>query len=368
MHVAPAPVASASVSASASATSATPAAPGIAFSFVGAFAPGVLTHAFRLGTGVAVAQSSEHGWSVTAVGAGKSRVAMTAKVGAKSRSPHVQVLFVGGSAPDDAWISVLDEEGFPRLELDTWRITGAAATRAPKRYLAIGALRADQWVALSTHQGPMYLYDQWPSKFELLRGHGDLPTVPPEVHLLDVAFLGEGRMCGLGMVEQPDAGTVSVALWSAGTADVPRTVALGPVEDPSSMRAVRGPAGECVVVTPTKAGASITRLRGGALATVKLDRRALLATSAPSGALWFYDDAKKAIGRADLAKDPVEVTTFALPGGQADCAEITEVTSVVALTDDDVWLTGLCWAGGQMRGDALLHTEPRGNVDVWPSP
>ena len=366
MHIAPAPVASAS--ASATAVSAPLPAPGITFSFVGAFTPGVLTHAFRLGSSVAVAQSSEHGWSVTAVGAGKSRVAMTAKVGAKSRSPHVQVLFVGGSAPDDAWISILDEEGFPKLELDTWRITSAAATRAPKRYLAIGALRVDQWVALSTHQGPMYLYDQWPSKLELLRGHGDLPTVPPEVHLLDVAFLGDGRVCGLGMVEQPDAGTVSVALWTAGPGDAPRTVSLGPVDDPSSMRVVRGPAGECVVVTPTKGGASIGRLRGGALVSAKLDRRALLATSTPSGALWFYDDAKKAVGRADLAKDPIEVTSFALPGGMADCTEITEVTSVVALTDEDVWLTGLCWAGGQMRGDALLHTEPRGNVDVWPSP
>ena len=293
---------------------------------------------------------------------------MTAKVGTKSRSPHVEVLFVGGSAPDDAWISVLDEEGFPKLGLDTWRITSAAATRVPKRYLAIGALRADQWVALSTHQGPMYLYDQWPSKFELLHGHGDLPTVAPQVHLIDVAFLGEGRVCGLGVIENPDAGTVSVALWAAGAGDAPRTVSLGPVDDPSSMRVVRGPAGECVVVTPTPAGASITRLRGGALASVKVDRRATLATSTPNGALWFYDDAKKALGRADLAKDPMELTSFPLPGGLADCTEITEVTSVVAPSDDDVWLTGSCWAGGQMRGDALLHTEPRGNVDVWPAP
>ena len=364
-----APVTSGSAPASAaSAASAAPPVPGTTFSFVGVFAPGVTTHAFRLGRSVAVAQSSEHGWSVTAVGAASARVELTAKLGAKRRTPNIQILFVGGSAPDDAWISVLDEAGFPTLALDTWHVTGDAVTRAAKRYLAIGALRPAQWVALPTHQGPMYLYDQVPSKFEGLRGQGALPTVPADVHLLDVAFLGDGRVCGVGVVEKPDAGTLSAVLWINGADGASRTLPLGAVDDASSMRVVRGPGGECVVVTPAKGATTLTRVRGDALTSVKVDRRAALATSTPSGALWFYDDEKKAMGRAALAKDPVALEAFALPGGLADCTEITDVTSVVALDEDDVWLTAQCWAGGKMRGDALLHTEPHGNVDVWPAP
>ncbi|HEX7602755.1 MAG TPA: hypothetical protein VF316_14160 [Polyangiaceae bacterium] len=360
--------ASASASAPASAVIAAPPVPGTTFSFVGVFAPGVTTHAFRLGRSVAVSQSSEHGWSVTTVSAARARVELTAKLGAKRRTPNIQILFVGGSAPDDAWISVLDEVGFPALAMDTWHVTGDAVARTAKRYLAMGALRPGQWVALPTHQGPVYLYDQVPSKFEGLRGKGALPTVPADVHLLDVAFLGDGRACGLGVVEKPDAGTLSAVLWLSGADNAARTLPLGAVDDAEAMRVVRGPGGECVVVTPGEGATTLARARGDALASVKMDRRATLATAVPSGTLWFYDDEKKAMGRAELAKDPIETAAFALPGGLADCTELTDVTSVVALDDDDVWLTGQCWAGGKMRGDALLHTEPPGNVDVWPAP
>lgn len=356
-----------SASASASAVVAAPPSPGTTFSFVGVFAPGVTVRAFHLGRAVAIAQSSDHGWSVTSVGPARARVELTAKLGAKRRVPNVQILFVGGAAPDDAWISVLDEAGFPTLAMDTWHVTGDAATRAAKRYLAVGELRPAQWVALPTHQGPVYLYDQVPSKFEGLRGKGALPTVPADVHLLDVAFLGDGRACGLGVVEKPDAGALSAVLWLSGADDAARTLPLGAVDDAEAMRVVRGPGGECVVVTPGEATTTFARARGDALASVTVDRRATLATAVPSGAIWFYDDDKKAMGRAELAKAP-ETAAFALPGGLADCTEVTDVTSVVALDDDDVWLTGQCWAGGKMRGDALLHTEPQGTVDVWPAP
>jgi hypothetical protein len=147
-------------------------------------------------------------------------------------------------------------------------------------------------------------------------------------------------------------------------------VAVGPIQD-ASMNVVRGSEGDCVIVTAsapppfTHSATSFARIQGDALASVKVDEcHATLATATPRG-IWLYDDDKRAIYRAELAAN-VAMTVVAFPAGLGECTKIVEVTSLVALDDNDVWATARC--DGDGLGERLLHTEPVGTVDSWPAP
>jgi hypothetical protein len=149
-----------------------------------------------------------------------------------------------------------------------------------------------------------------------------------------------------------------------------RTWPVGPIQD-ASMNVVRGSEGDCVIVTAsapppfTHSATSFARIQGDALASVKVDEcHATLATATPRG-IWLYDDDKRAIYRAELAAN-VAMTVVAFPAGLGECTKIVEITSLVALDDNDVWATARC--DGDGLGERLLHTEPVGTVDSWPAP
>ena len=189
----------------------------------GRFAPGVSAAAFPLGRSaeaVAVAQSSSHR-------AGASRrscpTADTSDIDVRQFPSRLAVSRtfrfprLGGAGPQQAWITVLDETDFPRLDMTIWQIYGARGLpQGPGRLAAVGELEAGHWVGLPMGIGPYVPLRREPLPVRVAtEGHGRLSRslVAPDLRLFDVAWLGEGKVCGLGLIAV-DGGFLE-DLWTA---------------------------------------------------------------------------------------------------------------------------------------------------------
>ena len=303
---------------------------------------------------------------------------MTASIPpAARRVAHAQVLHIGGAGPEHAWITVLDETGFPSLAMTIWHVTEHGASHEGGRLAAVGELRPGHWVGLPLGIGPMYLYDDTPSMFVSLDGRGPLPRVATDLRLFDVAWLGEGKVCGLGLVAID--GGFREELWSQDGNTPSQRVPLGMRDGSVDYEVVfRGEEGACRLLRSGRAGTTLWRLQGGSLTRMSVPFETDLATAAPDGALWFVDAHRRLLGRASVHGATVDVRTYALPEAQSGCDSFRDVTHLVAIGEDDAWAIAreaCATADGGARADALLRTRAgagataaTGAIGTWPAP
>lgn len=333
--------------------------PSSSLAVVARFAPEVNVAVFPLGQAALVSQASATAWSITALDRDGRSTSMLKRPGA-----HFEVHFAGGSSATNAWITTMDENGFPAIRFETWHVDGSNATKRDARFLGVGELRPGQWVALPSHRLPAYLYDEVPSKFENVAGTGDVPKVPSGVRLVDVAFLGDERVCGVGLTKKVSGGFDAVAwIWERDGSSY--SVSLGFDDAAQAARVVRGRDGECIVLRPREKTTDVGRLRGSSIAWSTLGRRAAHASAAPSGTLWIWDDARGELVRTTNADD-LTLTTFAMPRDVAECPHLDDVTSIAATSDDDALLAvrGAC----ANETFALVRTSPRVAIQNFPAP
>ena len=326
-----------------------------ALAVVARFAPEVTVTVFPLGRGALVTQASATAWSATAVDRDGRPTPMLKRPGA-----HFEIFQAVGASPTNAWITTMDENGFPAIRFETWHVDGSNATKRDARFLAVGELRPGQWVALPSHLLPAYLYDEVPSKFENIAGTGDVPKVPSAIRLRDVAFLGSGHACGVGITKKPSGGFDMVA-WNDEGGDV----SLGFDDAAQASTVVRGRAGECIVLRPRDKTTDVGRLHGSSIAWSKLGRRAGHASAAPSGTIWLWDDERHELVRTTNADDAT-TTTFTMPRDVPECPHLDDVTSIAATSDDDALLAVRSACAGDTF--ALVRPSPRVAIQNFPAP
>jgi hypothetical protein len=329
--------------------------PSSSLAVVARFAPEVTVAVFPLGRDALVSQASATAWSVTALDRDDRQTPMLTRPGA-----HFEIFQAGGSSAKNAWITTMDENGFPAIRFETWHIADKTTNQAA-RFLAVGELRPGQWVALPSHLLPAYLYDEVPSKFENVAGTGDVPKVPTAIRLVRVAFLGNGRVCGVGVTKKPYGGFDMVA-WNGGDDGV----SIGFDDAAQAASVVRGRDGECLVLRPRDKTTDVGRFRGSSsIAWSTLGRSVAQAATAPSGTLWFWDGDRRELARTTNADDAT-LTSYAMPRDVPECPHMDDVTSIAATSDDDalVAVRGAC----ANETFALVRTSPRVAIQNWPAP
>lgn len=330
------------------------------FAVVARFASGANAQLHALGDRPAVKQQGSGPWSLATLTRDGRIVELASRLSAEERSGDV--LTVAGELPGSAFVSTyfVGAEGAMQFNMSTWQVAdGKAPTSvAPVGFRGMGALHEGHWVGLPFAVHPGYLIDDPPQKFRTFRGKGTLPTIPPKLSLYQVAFLGNGKACGVGALVGEQT-MLRARLWT----EDGRTFPLDDAPDADRARVFRGAGGECVLVAPGKSGTSFIRIRGDKLSTVESKRHATALSAARDGAIWLFDeDHNDAVIRIRLREDAVDETVFAVPS-LGECKSI--LGSLVAFSDDDVWLTAGCNDARQV----LLHTQPApAKVDEWPPP
>jgi hypothetical protein len=272
----------------------------------------------------------------------------------------MELLFVAGSGPADAWIvtSYVVKDSAMAFAMQTWRVrsTSLESTNQPG-YRFVGEFRKGQWVGVPFDVHPGYLLDNPPRTFRNLIGNGAPPKLPAGFSLFKAAFVGEERACGLG-ARVGDGGGSDMALWTT-SPEGTRVLPLGPLDQEASTVAVGR---DCVVVLPDKTGTTFKRLRGDTLTAVAIAERASVTSGTSDAALWIVHD--HAVARVSLTEDAARANDVPLPRTPA-CPGSLEVTDVVARADDDVWITAGC--AGETY---LLHTQaaPPSSVATLPGP
>lgn len=345
-------------SSSSAASSAEPAAlhqPSSSLAVVARFAQEVTVAVFPLGHDALVSQASATAWSATALDRDNRPTSMIVRPGA-----HFEIFQAGGSSATNAWITTMDENAFPTIRFETWHVDGASATKRDARFLVVGELRPGQWVALPSHLLPAYLYDEVPSKFENVAGAADVPKVPSAIRLTQVAFLGDGHVCAVGITKKASGGFDMVA-WNDEGGDV----TLGFDDAAQGANVARGRGGECIVLRPHAKTTDVGRFHGGSIAWSTIDWRAARVSAAPSGTLWLWDDERRELARTTNA-DASTLTRFEMPRDVPECPHLDDVTSIAATSDDDALLAvrGAC----TNEGAALVRTSPRVPIQKFPAP
>lgn len=321
---------------------------------VARFSPDVTVAVFPLGHDALVSQASATAWSVTALDRDGRQTPMLKRPGA-----HFEIFQAGGSSAKNAWVTTMDENGFPAIRFETWHIADTT-TKQDARFLGVGELRPGQWVALPSHLLPAYLYDEVPSKFENVVGAGDVPKVPNAIRLRDVAFLGNGHACGVGITKKQSGGFDMVA-WNDEGGDV----SLGFDDAAQASTVVRGRGGECIVLRPREKTSDVGRFHGSSIAWSTLGRRAAHVSAAPSGTLWIWDGDRGELDRTTNADDAT-LTTFTMPRDVPECPHLDDVTSIAATSDDDALLAVRNACTNETF--ALVRTSPRVAIQSWRAP
>jgi len=305
------------------------------FVAVATFGAGVTPNATSLGDAVAVLQFGPSRWTLSGVGASHKRVDLIARIPAAMRPLDEQPLFVGGNGIDDMWLSTAT---------GTLHVTPRATTTSTGHLLKLGSI-GGRTAGLTLDGEDRSL--GWLTRETAAGDAGALPKLPPAHRLSDeIAFLGEGRICG----RSESTG------WLSGTDGAKETIALG--QEHRDAHVYRGPRGECVFWASGEDGTFIGRIRERVVAWKKIAPRAItIASPTRSGSLVFVlGDAlvRVAIGTA------LSLTAVPLP------EDAKRVTTLVALDDDDIWFTGP--QGGSR--EALFHTASAdaGAATEWPAP
>lgn len=308
-------------------TSATP------FVAVAVFPAGVTPNVAPLGEAVAVTQFGPVRWTLSAVGADHRRVDIIARIPVAQRPLDEQPLFVGGNGIDDLWLSTAT---------GTLHVTPRATTTSTGHILRFGSIGA--------RPAALTLDGEDRSLGWLVRegDAGALPKLPPAHRLSDeVAFLGDGRICG----RSESTG------WISGTDGAKETIAIG--KDHLDAHVYRGPRGECVFWESGDAGTSIGRIRERAVVWKKIAPGSIsIASATRSGSLVF--PLGDELVRLGIAGDALTLTGIPLPD------DAKRVTTLAALDDNDIWFTGPKGGGRE----ALFHTAvvDAGAAPEWPAP